>query len=209
MQYIYLHGFASRPESTKARFFKERFAERGIPLEIPRLDGGDFEHLTITGQLQVIASTAASDDLVLIGSSLGGYLAALYASRHSEVKRVILMAPAFCFPRRWEAELGPEAFEDWRLTGSRKVFHYGDEREREIHFGLIEDGLQYEDYPPLDIPSLLLHGEADTVVPITYSHEFVRRQGQTAQLSAYPSDHSLGDVLPAMWERTESFLFHE
>lgn len=209
MQYIYLHGFASRPESTKARFFRERFAEKGIPLEIPRLDGGDFENLTITGQLQVIAAASASDELVLIGSSLGGYLAALYASRHPEVKRVVLMAPAFCFPRRWEAELGAEAFENWRCSGTRTVFHYGDEREREIRFGLIEDGLQYEDYPYLKIPSLLLHGVADTVVPIEYSYEFVRRQGESAELSSYPSDHSLGDVLPELWERTQPFLFHE
>ena len=48
MKYIYLHGFASGPGSTKARFFRDRFAEAGRELRVPDLAAGDFEHLTIT-----------------------------------------------------------------------------------------------------------------------------------------------------------------
>ena len=43
---------------------------------------------------------AKGEPLVLMGSSLGGYLAALYAARHpSSVDRLILLAPAFRFSR--------------------------------------------------------------------------------------------------------------
>jgi pimeloyl-ACP methyl ester carboxylesterase len=209
MNYVYLHGFASGPSSSKATAFRQRFAERGIPLAIPALDAGDFEGLTVSGQLTVIAAAAGSGPVSLIGSSLGGYLAALYAARHPEVAGIVLMAPAFCFPRRWEAELGAEDFAAWQRTGTRTVYHYAENRERQIGFRLIEDGLQYEDYPSPACPALVLHGLNDTVVPVEYSREFVRRQGNTAMLVEYDSDHALTDVLPTIWTETEQFLFRK
>ena len=78
MRIVYLHGFASGPSSSKAQFFRAKFAERGIAIEIPQLDQGHFEALTITGQLSVIDRTVGGDETILMGSSLGGYLAALY-----------------------------------------------------------------------------------------------------------------------------------
>ena len=41
------------------------------------------------------------EPVILMGSSLGGYLAALYAARHANVERLVLLAPAFNFPTRW------------------------------------------------------------------------------------------------------------
>lgn len=206
MQYIYLHGFASRPASRKASFFRERFAERDISLQVPALDGGDFENLTITGQLAVVEAAVAGKPSVLIGSSLGGYLAALYAARHAEVQRTVLLAPAFCFPRRWEEDLGQEAFASWRSQGSREVFHYGVGQTLRIGFGLIEDGLQYEDYPDVQQPTLVMHGVRDTVVPATYSREFARRHPATVSLAEFDTDHEMGDVLEDLWNRASGFL---
>ena len=55
VKYVYLHGFASGPQSSKAQFFRARMAaEYGIDLVIPDLNEGDFEHLTISRQLGVI-----------------------------------------------------------------------------------------------------------------------------------------------------------
>ena len=33
---VYLHGFASSPHSSKAQFFRRKFAARGVPMEIPQ-----------------------------------------------------------------------------------------------------------------------------------------------------------------------------
>ena len=93
MRVLYLHGFASGPSSGKAQWFRRAFAERGIELEIPDLVEGGFENLTITGQLGVIERAAKGEPVSLIGSSMGGYLAALYASRHPEAARLVLLAP--------------------------------------------------------------------------------------------------------------------
>ena len=43
MKTIYLHGFASGPSSRKAQFFREKYEERGLRLEIPEMDEGDFD----------------------------------------------------------------------------------------------------------------------------------------------------------------------
>ncbi len=106
MNIVYLHGFGSSPESTKARFFGARFREHGISINIPDLAEGDFEHLTISKQLDVVGRAAGGRPVVLMGSSMGGYLAALYAVRHLEVQSVVLLAPAFAFASRWEEWLG-------------------------------------------------------------------------------------------------------
>src|ERR1035437_5050357 len=96
-----LHGFASSTASRTARFFAERLRAAGAPSDIPDLAPTEFEHLTISGQLRVIETAAAGEPVALMGSSMGGYLAAIYAARHPEVSHVVLLAPAFGFARRW------------------------------------------------------------------------------------------------------------
>ncbi len=205
MQYVYLHGFASSPHSRKAQYFRERFAGRGVTLEIPALDEGNFEGLTITGQLGVVERSAVEGAIALIGSSMGGYLAALYASRHAEVERLVLLAPAFGFMRRWPSSFGAERLEHWRHTGRLDLYHYGDKALRSIGYQLIEDGSQYPDYPDFRQPALIFHGAADTVVLPEYSTEFVSGHAN-AELRLVESDHELLDVLPTICEQSMEFL---
>jgi pimeloyl-ACP methyl ester carboxylesterase len=194
---VYLHGFASGPLSTKARFFGARFGERGVPFEVPDLAAGDFEHLTIAGQLGVVEKACRGERVTLIGSSMGGYLAALYAARHAEVERVVLLAPAFCFARRWADVFGGEI---------RTVFHYGEGRERRLDSeGLVQDAGRYEDYPDVRQPVLIFHGTGDTVVPAHLSETFAASHANV-ELRLLDSSHELGDVLDVMWTGMAEFL---
>jgi hypothetical protein len=43
MKIIYLHGFASSPQSSNAQWFRRRFKEVGAELQIPDLSAGNFE----------------------------------------------------------------------------------------------------------------------------------------------------------------------
>ncbi|MGD0776849.1 MAG: YqiA/YcfP family alpha/beta fold hydrolase [Candidatus Solibacter sp.] len=202
---LYLHGFASSPASGKARFFAERLRTAGAQIDIPDLAAGDFEHLTITGQLRVIERAAAGDPVALIGSSLGGYLAALYAARHPEVSRLVLLAPAFGFAARWAEHIGAAAVDTWRATGTLEVFHYGDNRLRRLSYALLEDGLGYPDYPDFRQPALIFHGAHDDVVPAQYASEFAATH-PNARLQVLDSGHELLNVLDYMAPKVTGFL---
>jgi uncharacterized protein len=195
MRFLYLHGFASSPQSRKAQAFQAAFDRLGIPLAIPALDGGDFEHLTISGQLSLIEETLGGEPVRLIGSSMGGYLAALYAAAHPEVSRLVLLAPAFAFAPRWQRE-NRESFD---------VFHYADRTVRRVHYGLVEDALQYPSIPDFKQPAVIFHGLHDDVVPVECSRNFVATHAN-AQLIELESGHELLDVLERIVTEAVPFL---
>jgi len=205
MSLIYLHGFASGPMSNKAQFFRRRFEEIGVEMQIPDLSEGNFETLTISGQLRVIERIAGGADVRLIGSSMGGYLAALYAARHPEVSRVVLLAPAFGFARRWPLRLGAGKVAEWRRTGWLPMYHYGDQMERRVGYELLSDAEGYEDYPDVSQPALIFHGRDDDVVPCEYAREFAKLHPQVT-LRVMESGHELLNVLEEMWIEIHGFL---
>jgi uncharacterized protein len=208
MKYIYLHGFASSPASSKARYFQERMRERGVDLVVPELDSGDFEHLTLSGRLSVIQQTHGSGPAVLMGSSMGGYLAAIYAANNPEIARVVLLAPAFDFVRRFPKVTGEKQFAEWKSSRKIKMFHYGAGRECLLDFGLYEDAQKYPAFPDVSQPALVLHGINDETVPVEFSKKFWAAH-PNCELHVLDSGHELTDVLPAMWVLTERFLFNE
>jgi len=202
MRVVYLHGFASSPLSSKAQFFRRKFAACGVPMEIPRLDEGRFEELTISGQLGVIERAVGGQPAILMGSSLGGYLAALYAARHPEIERLVLLAPAFQFPRRWQERYSPE---DWKREGSILVFHYGDGRERRLGYQFVEDAARYEAEPAFPQQALILHGVRDSVVPAGISSAYAARHPRV-KVVLLESGHELTDVLEPMWTQISDYL---
>lgn len=155
---IYLHGFASSPGSNKAQRFAEALALRGQPVQIPDLNEGDFRGLTISRQLALLDRLTARADpgsVVLIGSSMGAYVAALFAARSERVAALALMAPAFDFFNRWEERLSPEAWDLWRRRGAIPVLHHGTEQPEEIGFGLALDAKLHPSFPEVSVPTLV------------------------------------------------------
>jgi pimeloyl-ACP methyl ester carboxylesterase len=206
MRIVYLHGFASSPQSSKARFFAERFHQLGVPFTAPELDEGNFQGLTISGQLKVIAKTVRDERVIVMGSSLGGYLAALFAARHVEqVEKMVLLAPAFQFPTRWRARYSVEELERWKERGEIPFFHYGYKEERGLGYQIVEDASGYEDEPDFRQPTLVLHGRRDEVVPVEVSKVFAQGR-ENVRLKVVESGHELTDVLEQLWSETAAFL---
>ena len=204
MRLVYLHGFASGPASTKARFFQAKLAERGASLAVPDL-APDFTHLTVSSMLAIVEPLIDGAS-VLMGSSLGGYLAALAASRAPELVRgLVLFAPAFGFAQRWQERIGPKAVARWRAEGTAPIFHYGLERELPLAFELFDDAAGYGAEPDPDVPALVFAGRRDEAVPLDAVEHFAHaRTGR--ELVVYDSGHELTDVLEPMWTRTADFL---
>jgi pimeloyl-ACP methyl ester carboxylesterase len=204
VRYIYLHGFASGPSSSKAAVFRQAFQKQGLDLRVPDLAAGDFENLTITGQLEVVRRECAGGPARLIGSSLGGYVAALYAARHAEVDRLVLLAPAFGFLERWPERLGREQYERWKASGYMETYHYGEQRLRRLSFRLCQDAQLYERHPDVRQPTLIVHGLNDDIVPIASSREFAARRN--VDLHAVDSDHELMNVIDDICREALRFL---
>jgi predicted esterase len=83
---VFIHGLESTAQGTKAQYFRKLF-----PQMIIEDYTGDFA--TRMRKLKRILN--GKDDLILVGSSFGGLMAARFALDHeSRVKKLILLAPA-------------------------------------------------------------------------------------------------------------------
>ena len=122
MRKMFLHGLDSSSQGRKARLL----AAMGV--ETPDFTGD------LAARMAQLEPMLGEERWVLVGSSFGGLMAALWTMRYPErVHRLILMAPAF---HRQE------------FVVTR----------------------------PVDVPTLLVHGTRDTVVP----HELARQRAAEA-----------------------------
>lgn len=83
---VFIHGLESSGQGTKGAFFRQRYSDMIIEDYV-----GPFSQRMekLEGLL------AGKDHLILVGSSFGGLMAAVYACLHEErVKKMILLAPA-------------------------------------------------------------------------------------------------------------------
>ena len=207
LMFIYLHGFASSPESAKAVYLRDRFAAHQIDLEVPDLNQGDFSHLTIARQMAQVEALLPPDGtpVTLIGSSLGGLTSAWLAEKQARVQRIVLLAPAFGFLSHWLPQLGEEQLHQWQTSGYLPIYHYGEERSLPLHYKFVEDARQYQETQlSRPIPTLIVHGQHDEVIPITASRAYTNRR-PWVQLIELDSDHGLRDVMPQIWQATQEF----
>jgi predicted esterase YcpF (UPF0227 family) len=207
MRFIYLHGFASAPVSAKAVYLNNCFTNLAISLEVPDLNQGDFSHLTITRQINQVEKmfTFQGELVTVIGSSLGGLTSAHLAQSYQQIERIVLLAPAFCFLNHWLAKLQKEQLNQWKESGYLPIYHYHEQQSLPLHYKFVEDALLYQEtqlFRP--VPTLILHGQSDEVIPIEASRDYASIR-PWVQLIELDSDHSLIDVMPKIWDAIKTF----
>ena len=193
-QFIYLHGFASSPASKKATVFHDEFERRGHSLIVPDLEGGDFENLTISSQINIVQRCMGDVDgrrFGLIGSSMGGYIAVLLAQMRKDIAAIYLMAPAFNFVNRWQARLKMDFPGHQAIPSLIEVFHYRYNEKRKISTSLFDDAMKWEAVlVDRILPVRIVHGLRDVSVDICESRNFVRSR-PWCNLVELDSDHGL------------------
>jgi len=214
MVVVYLHGFASSPQSSKATFFKEQFAGEGVTFLCPDLNQPAFSTLTVSRMLQQLETRISSlppEEIVLIGSSLGGFVAVEAAARQAgrarhPISRLILLAPAVELEwDRW-SEVGPGGVERWRKAGDVEVFHYALDRPERLKFGFYEDAERYHPASRrLALPMLIFQGRQDESVSPEIVVAFSQCQG-AATLHMLDDAHQLKNSLDVIWRETARFL---
>lgn len=87
---VFIHGLESSGQGAKGQFFRQRYPE----MLIEDYEGPFPERMTKLNRL-----LAGKNDLILVGSSYGGLMAAVFASENpTRVRRLILLAPALMLP---------------------------------------------------------------------------------------------------------------
>jgi predicted esterase YcpF (UPF0227 family) len=156
----YLHGYQSSPLGSKATLFQKTLHAKPITYRT-----GAPEDLVISDCLSRIYNVIKKDQqVVLIGSSLGGFLEAATALTNPSVRRLILLNPAIIPPG----------------TDLRKVQGMPSRILEEMM-----DPRLFEQNIPASIT--ILRGTHDDVVPDDWIVCFAQAQHATIQL--YNDDH--------------------
>jgi alpha-beta hydrolase superfamily lysophospholipase len=86
MTRVFIHGLESSSQGAKGVFFRERYPDMIIE---------DFTGPLEERMKKLNLRLEGVEDLVLVGSSFGGLMAAIYACEHEPlVRKLILLAPA-------------------------------------------------------------------------------------------------------------------
>ena len=200
---VYLHGFSSAPGGNKGTFARRWAENHGIPFQAPDLNLPTFETLTLSAQVEAVEALLRSlpEPPVLVGSSLGGFIATAVAQRETPIRSMILLAPAIHFARR--RMTGP-AWAAYRDQGEMEVFHHGVGRPLRLGPELLRDLPNWADDDAwrIPVPTVILHGRRDEAVPLAESEAFRDRNPGTV-LHVLKDDHGL--LAPASLEclRTE------
>ncbi len=207
---VYLHGFASSPQSSKATFLSSRLRARGVHVETPDLNLPDFSTLTVSRMLAQVDGVVdrVAGPVVVIGSSLGGFVAIHAAARHADrVRALVLLAPALEFDPEW-ASTGPQGIDlaEWKRHGALDVFHYGYGRVVPIQYALYEDASKYDAQGAnLTMAIQVFQGRGDTSVDPAAVEAWSRRR-PNVELHMLDDDHQLSHSLDYIWEESARFL---
>ena len=205
---ILCHGMESNKDSDKLVLLSRALAQRGAM--VLRFDfryvgesSGKFEDITYSGEVEDLKAAHAlvqsriSGKIAILGSSMGGTVALLFAAQQPSLAALATVA-APIHPERFPSRvLTPAQTDEWRVRG---FTHYNGQR---LNLSLLDD-LESLDVPAavkkITCPVLILHGDADEVVPVEEAYEINACLTNSTRLSILPgTDHRLSD--PAIMRR--------
>lgn len=180
---VYLHGFASSPNSNKANHIIKFFKNKDIKISVPDLNCGDFSNVTITKMLSVISKELSelNEEFIIVGSSLGGYLATLYVENSTKLPdQMLLLAPGFNLYTLFRNWLGEFGISEWEKNGRFNFMHYAYNKELPLSYEFYKDLKKHTPYPHIKkVPAHIIHGRLDNVVPLENSYEFIKQNPHT------------------------------
>ncbi|UCF49693.1 MAG: hypothetical protein JSU91_08080 [Thermoplasmatales archaeon] len=157
----YIHGYLSEPNSTKGTLFKEKLNAKAI-----KYRDCEPEELVISYCLDRIKNEIKNDEnAILIGSSLGGFLAAKTALENKNVQQIILLNPAII----------PPSVDITKVQGMPQRI-LSDMQDIKLFEEKISSGI------------FILIGLNDDLVPIKWPLEFALSQDTTIKF--FDDDHS-------------------
>lgn len=204
--YVFLHGLGSVRRGVKSDLLFSHAARSGR--SALRYDARG--HGEASGELGVVTIGELIQDArqlldecgpaILIGSSLGGLVAAFAAVGHPAVVGLALLAPALGFVSRLQRRLDAEG----RMRTQNGIEFRVTER-------VLDDARQLDERAlpgRLQVPTLVVHGTDDEVVPPALSERFYTAlQSRRKQLWLVPGGgHRLHDSFDAVLQRLDALV---
>lgn len=141
------------------------------------------------------------NNIYLIGHSMGGGIATLYAAKDVRIKKLITWAGISECKTPW-TNWNEEKIEEWKRTGVEYYLNGRTKQNMPLYYQLYDDYLQNESalniekaISSLRIPMLICHGSLDTAVPVEKAHDLHRWQPASV-LFITESDHVFGRTHP-------------
>ena len=189
---VFLPGFFSNMEGTKATFFEKQCRKRGqadvrFDYRGHGASDGRFEDGTITDWLNdalLVIDQVAEKPVLVVGSSMGGWLALLAAQkRPKQIRGLVGIASSPDFTKSiYEERLNDEQRESIDQKGY--ILSPSEYREEPVKITkkLLESGNRHlllnQDSINLEIPVCLIHGKKDVDVPRQKSQQLYGKIGK-------------------------------
>ncbi len=169
MKMAFFHGLDSSPEGTKGTLLRKRYGEIYAPLFPADVDE----------RIRIVES-GLKDPALIVGSSLGGLTALLYAMKHKDlVKGLVLLAPAV-------------GFFDGAVLNSE------------------QSGRLDSIYVPAGLKTVIIAGIRDEVIPLAAVRALVDRSPEPGMITLHEvdDDHNLHEHLDFMLSCIDRELEH-
>jgi uncharacterized protein len=131
---------------------------------------------------------------------LGELTAAIVTKDRPQVQQLILLAPAFDFLTHWLPKIGDRQLTLWQQNSYLPIYHYAQQKLLPLHYNFIIDANRYHLFTSSRlVPTLIVHGIHDAVIPICSSRDFADRH-PWVELIELDSDHNLTNVSDRIWQ---------
>ena len=182
---FFFGGYSSDMTGTKATALNNWTESNGI--NYLRFDysghgqsSGDFSKGTLSkwlGEAEFFFEKFKSKKNIIIGSSMGGWIALLTALKNKDVNGLIGIASAPDFTKNEWDKLSETEKEEFKSNGSI-LFPDDDYGDYEVFYEFIKDGFQHEilnDAIKITCPVRLLHGKLDKVIAYNISEKIIEQ----------------------------------
>ncbi len=211
LRWMYLHGFASGPDSTKGVAVARHYEARGIHIERLNLRVPSMEQLRLSAMLDTVRAALGGprERAILFGSSLGGLVASRVAEQDARVCALVLLAPAFRVVEQLHRRMGDVAWRQWQTAGWIETDDFAEKRKARIHAGFIQDAEAVDahtgGWPDVRVPTLIIHGRADDTCQLDYSRQWAEGR-RHVRLVEVDDGHELTASLPRILAESDDFL---
>lgn len=208
---VFLHGLGSTRAGDKSASllgYARRTGRRVVRIDMRGhgASAGRLAALTVSGLVaDARAALDHSGPAILVGSSLGGLVAAWTAARHPEsVHALVLLAPALGFLRRLAT----------RPRRGDKVVIASQWVQAELDLTVLEDAVHWDETElpaRLTMPTLIVHGRDDQVVPVAESERLFAAMPNPHKalwlVDAHDGgDHRLNLAIERVWPMLDRLL---